>query len=131
MRFFNKMFDAVKRPLSRLECDPELPDLFSLTVATSKTGGAAAALTGRGGALTFGSAAVWADDVTAGDAATNSNSFPMKCRFRPVPSIMIGTMLFSGVGFLKDFGMTISRQQEIRKMNLEVVKLTTTRNSVE
>src|SRR5258705_12789796 len=100
MRFCNKMFDAVKRPLSRLECDPELPDLFSLTVANSKTGGAAAALTGRGGALTLGRTAVWAGDVTNGDADTNTKRFPMKSRYRTAPPNLIGKIYLSRVAFL-------------------------------
>src|SRR5882757_11503982 len=114
MRFFNKMFDAVKRPLSRLECEPEPPDLFSLTVVTSKTGGAA--MTASGGAATGGSARVWGNDVTASDAALISNSFPMKCSFRPARSIMIGTILFSAASFLKAFGHDIFRRQKMRKM---------------
>jgi hypothetical protein len=76
-----------------LELEPELPDLFSLTVLTSKTGGAAAAATGVGGDVARCDAEVCASDVTARDAATIGSSFRIKRTFVTGRSIMIETIL--------------------------------------
>jgi hypothetical protein len=76
-----------------LELEPELPDLFSLTVLTSKAGGVTTALTGVGGDVGRCDAEVCANDVTARDAATSGNSFPLKNTFVTAGSIMIGTIL--------------------------------------
>src|SRR5271155_4407305 len=99
MRFFKETLVPVNRPLLVLERELPLPDSFCLIAATSKTGGAAATdVEAAGCEEGSGGAEVWANDLTASNAATTSSIFPKKHRSRAICSVAMKAMFLLDMG---------------------------------